>query len=50
MGLRLIAAGSGSSQDAYDKLIGMKADRLYLIADELPQLPRGVIKQQTETL
>ena len=42
LGIQIVAAGSGSEEDAYNKLIGMKADRLYLLADELPVLPRNV--------
>lgn len=44
LGLQIIAAGSGSSEDAYEKLVGLKASRLYLIADELPHMPIGVIQ------
>lgn len=42
IGIQIIAAGSGSEEDAYSKLIGLKAGRLYLLADELPVLPRNV--------
>jgi hypothetical protein len=43
LGIHIVAAGSGSEQAAEDRLIGSKADRLYLFADELPQLPKQVI-------
>lgn len=42
IGIQIVAAGSGSEKEAYEKLIGVKQERLYLIADELPQLPRAV--------
>ena len=44
IGIQIVAAGSGSEKDAYDTLVGIKQERLYLIADELPQLPKMIIE------
>ena len=44
VGIQIVAAGSGSEKDAYDTLVGIKQERLYLIADELPQLPKMIIE------
>lgn len=42
LGIAILAAGSGSADEAYEKLIGLKADRLRLVADELPQLTKMI--------
>jgi len=44
VGIQIVAAGSGSEKDAYDTLIGIKQERMYLIADELPQLPKMIVE------
>ena len=43
IGIQIVAAGSGSEKEAYEKLIGVKQERLCMIADELPQLPRAIV-------
>lgn len=42
-GIALIAAEKSKDKEAYAKLIGFKNDRVFLIADELPELGESVI-------
>jgi len=42
-GITLIAGDKSSGQDAIGRLIGFKADRIIIIADELPELSEKII-------
>jgi hypothetical protein len=42
-GIALIAAEKSKEKEAYAKLIGFKNDRVFLIADELPELGESVV-------
>ena len=42
--MMLVACAYGEERKAIKKLIGFKNDRVFLIGDELPDLPQGILK------
>ena len=44
MGLEIVAGGKGESSATIGKLIGIKAPRIIVIADEMPHLEHGILE------